>query len=406
MTATVTTGTRSHVLITANSPGEVAGWVLPVAESLRALNPEAEIILVLPPCQYASGKEARVVADWPAIQRVVTLRGLSGALLLGRKALGLSRDADARVLFLGGDVFHAVSLARRIGARCYAYLPKPRWSGSLDKSFVPDAAAAERFAARGVPTSRYEVVGQLALDSVRRGRQGAEVRRDLGIGQDAPLIVLLPGSRPLFSRFLIPYLAQVAAAMHAHRPGLQFVACLSPFLGDDLLDDPLQDTWPPGQGRQESGSAAGGAALQFTTQPALDVIAAGDLAIAIPGTTTLQIAALGVPQIVFLPLQRPDLIPLEGLLGLLPAGVWPVTYLRRRVTEVVGMGPQPMALPNMIAGRRIVPELRGHIEPVDVAAQALGLLEDEDRRRKMVGECLEITAERGAAERIAAGVLA
>jgi len=113
-----------------------------------------------------------------------------------------------------------------------------------------------------------------------------------------------------------------------------------------------------------------------------------------------------VPQIVFLPLQRPDLIPLEGLLGLLPAGVWPVTYLRRRVTEVVGMGPQPMALPNMIAGRRIVPELRGHIEPVDVAAQALGLLEDEDRRRKMVGECLEITAERGAAERIAAGVLA
>ncbi len=406
MTATVTTETKSHVLITANSPGEVAGWVLPVAESLHALAPETEIVLVLPPCQYASGKEARVAADWPAIQRVVTLRGLSGALLLGRRALGLARDADVRVLFLGGDVFHAVSLARRLGARCYAYLSKPRWSGSLDKSFVPDGRAVERFAAKNVSASRYEVVGQLALDSVRPGRSAAEVRRELGICQDTPLIALLPGSRPLFSRFAIPYLAQVAAAMHAHRPGLRFVTCLSPFLGDDLLDDPLQETWPPGQGRHEPASAENGAALQFTTQPALDVIAAADLAVAIPGTTTLQIAALGVPQIVFLPLQRPDLIPLDGLLGLLPPRVWPMSALRRRLAEVVGRGPEPMALPNMIAGRRIVPELRGKIEPVDVAAEALGLLEDEDRRRTMVRECLEITAERGAAERIAAGVLA
>jgi len=396
-----------HVLITANSPGEVAGWVQPVAESIRRQAPGVPVTLVLPPCQYASGKEQQVAASWQYIDRIVTLRGFLRALLLGRAALGLPRTEDVRVLFLGGDVLHAVALAKRLRAPCYAYLAKPRWARHIRTTFVPDEASAERFAARAVPPNRYGVVGQLALDSAVVTRAAAEVRQALGGAADGSLIALLPGSRPVFTRVLIPHFVQAADEIHLRRPDIEFVMALSPFLDEALLRDPLGTGAPepciPGQTRVAT--TPHGATVRLTTEPAVDVLSVCDLAIAIPGTTTLQIAALGVPQLVVLPLQRPDLIPLDGLLGLLPPKLWPMSAFRRRLAQVVGMGEGFFALPNRIAGREIVPELRGAIEPSDVAREVLALLGDAGRRERMVADCLEVTAGRGAAERIAAGVL-
>ncbi|MBI3962913.1 MAG: hypothetical protein HY335_09185, partial [Deinococcus sp.] len=45
-------------LLTTNGPGELYTWVRPVALELRRQFPGSRLIVVLVPCQFASGREA------------------------------------------------------------------------------------------------------------------------------------------------------------------------------------------------------------------------------------------------------------------------------------------------------------------------------------------------------------
>ena len=48
-----------ELFILTNSPGEVSGWVRPVVSELTLMGFAAKVSLVLLPCQYASGMEAK-----------------------------------------------------------------------------------------------------------------------------------------------------------------------------------------------------------------------------------------------------------------------------------------------------------------------------------------------------------
>jgi hypothetical protein len=70
---------RAAVVIVANSPGEVTGWAVPVVSSLRASEHrivpefgELVIVIVLPPCPFATGYEAMVTGLIPGVDAVVT----------------------------------------------------------------------------------------------------------------------------------------------------------------------------------------------------------------------------------------------------------------------------------------------------------------------------------------------
>ena len=90
----------------------------------------------------------------------------------------------------------------------------------------------------------------------------------------------------------------------------------------------------------------------------------------------MQLAVLGVPMLVVLPLDRPGRIRTEGLsewlaripgLGGAIKGVMAWRFLRR---------PHALAWPNREAGRMIVPEMVGRLDPADVARRALAMLDD------------------------------
>jgi len=108
----------------------------------------------------------------------------------------------------------------------------------------------------------------------------------------------------------------------------------------------------------------------------LGAAAGADLAITLPGTNTVQLAVLGVPMLVVLPLDHPGRIRTEGLsewlaripgLGGAIKGVMAWRFLRR---------PHALAWPNREAGRMIVPEMVGRLDPRDVAQRALAMLGD------------------------------
>ena len=77
---------------------------------------------------------------------------------------------------------------------------------------------------------------------------------------------------------------------------------------------------------------------------------AADLAVTIPGTNTLELGIAGVPSLVLLPLNKPEVIPLEGpghWLSLVP-GVG--TTLKRQAVRLAA--PRfPVALPNLLKRR-------------------------------------------------------
>src|SRR5690606_10503838 len=98
-----------------------------------------------------------------------------------------------------------------------------------------------------------------------------------------------------------------------------------------------------------------------------------------------ELGVAGVPALVLLPLNRPELIPLEGAghwLGLVPlVGRYLKRYAVRLFVEGLAV---PVSLPNRITGEDLMVEVAGRVHPDAVAERALALVtdaEDLERRR-------------------------
>jgi lipid-A-disaccharide synthase len=133
-----------------------------------------------------------------------------------------------------------------------------------------------------------------------------------------------------------------------------------------------------------------------------EVMAASRMAVTLPGTNTLQLAALGTPMVVVVPLNRVENAVVEGPLNWLSTR-WRVTRaLKRKLLLRVNARLPFIALPNILAGEEIVPELRAILQPSDVARDLVAWLDDGDRRRATSGRLRKLAGARGAAGRLAA----
>ena len=63
---------KPTLYLISNSPGEVSTFVKPVVSELRRKHPDWELQICLVPCPYATGVEARVIAEWPEAPQVWT----------------------------------------------------------------------------------------------------------------------------------------------------------------------------------------------------------------------------------------------------------------------------------------------------------------------------------------------
>ena len=158
------------------------------------------------------------------------------------------------------------------------------------------------------------------------------------------MVALLPGSRRNELREILPRLAAAALLIRKAVPDVQFIVARAPHLSDELFA-PLAALGPVG----------------LVDQQADQVLAAADLAIVASGTVTVQAALHECPMIVVYRLS-------------------PLTYrLGRRFVRV-----DTFAMANLVAGRRVVPELiQDAFTPEAVADHAIALLRDRQRRDAM-----------------------
>jgi hypothetical protein len=357
-------GDGAELVIVSSGPGEVSGWAVPMARAAgnrtASCGGPLTLSLVLPPCQFASGQEAAFARRQGLFRRVLGPRDCL-AVVTGLRRLSLA--GPGCVLHLGGDLWYSSTLARRMGVPAFAYVETPliaprahRFAGI----FVPSQALAGLLTSRGVSPSRVAVVGDLRVDAL------AQARPPVRTAGARPRVALFPGSRRWIIRGFLPFLLETAAALRERRADAEFVLIASPFLRRDALAAALA----PHRVLLDR--------LAVTVAEGDDLAAAAgaDLAVTLPGTNTVQLAVLGVPMLVVLPLNRPEQIRTEGVsewlaripgLGGAIKGVMARRFLRQ---------PHALAWPNRDAGRMVVPELVGRLDPAEVGRTAAAMLDD------------------------------
>ncbi len=111
-----------EIVIIANGPGELSALVKPVAEQIKKISPSTRLTIVLTPCQYASGFEEDFIKKHIQPDQIVTANDYKKWLLKGALPKNISFGPKGKVLFMGGDLLHAMIVSKKLNFKEYAYM--------------------------------------------------------------------------------------------------------------------------------------------------------------------------------------------------------------------------------------------------------------------------------------------
>lgn len=202
----------------------------------------------------------------------------------------------------------------------------------------------EFFARHGIDAT---YIGHPLTRLVQPSASRTELRRRLDIPEDTPLVVLLPGSRTGEAARHLPILLDAVKRLKAAaKRDLCFILAVPP------------GTLPPDSIFRERISAA---SIQLVEGKTWDVLVSADVALAASGTVTIEACLLGTPMVTFYRVNRLS---------------W---WMGKALVRVPFY-----SMVNLVAGRRIVPELmQDRMTAESLAQEALALLENDDRREAM-----------------------
>ena len=394
--------------ITANGPGEFAGWLRPLVAALRARDPAVEVHVLCVPDDFATGTEAAYVeALFPGVRAYPPSSYVRFAL--GRRIDGLPDRVD-RVQYLGGDLAHAARAHARLGGLASAYkFSRKRYARTFATVFAVDEANRDQLTRWGTPPERVRVVGNLAIDGALGEASGAYGDAPTDVARDG--IVLFPGSRKHEIANVFPMFVRVAVLLRRMLPGVPIAFAGSPFVPDDALGAALarggEHPLMYGMSSRLDRDAIVVEDERFPlVRSAMRAAASARLAVAIPGTKVVELAAIGVPALVCTPTNAAELVVIGGPLqyvGKLPV-VGPV--LKRAAVLSVAKRFTYFAQPNIDAGKELDAELSGILLPSQIAHAAAERWRDAAWCASAGAELRALYASHaGAADRMASALL-
>ena len=331
---------KREIVFTVNGPGELNGMVYPLVKAFRQKYPELIYTLYTVPCQFSAGTEADLARQSGLFMNVFSVKTYQKYLFSKKWPDGYQPAPDGLVFYGGGDSWHARHLAQKYNWALYGYdegkVTHKHWfkklfSRDLDGNLMADAALARQIGYQAVP-----------------------------IGSPDLTVGLYPGSRARHLQLMLVFFSETAKLLKTKYPQLNFRWGISPELRPLAEQDPKLFPAP----YEQEGDKY-------------------DLIVSLTGTNTAINAALGIPMVVLLPFNNPDLIPFTGLLGLLSDIPWLGRPLKKLLLRLSLRKMRYISIPNLKAGRKIVPELLGFLTPEQTAREIEKLLLNVEERERM-----------------------
>jgi len=369
-----------HIAVTANGPGEVAGWLRPLLRALYARRPDLGVLVFLVPDDYASGYEAEMVREAFPQARVYEPKSYVKFALGGKLD-----DAPPRVdlvQYIGGDLLHAAIVHRRLKGRTATYkFSRRRYRKLFERAFAVDERNAGQLAEWGTPPERIVRVGNLAID-------GALFEANLPAEAQAPDdgILIMPGSRAYEVESLVPFFFSVALQLQRERPEVPVALALSPFTSRSSVQSAVESGGHPRMfGKRGKLVSEDGCDYLTTVEgdrriPVLrNALAAAKMArliLTIPGTKTIELAILGKPTVAVTPLNAPEVVTINGPLTYLDRVPFVGLPLKRAAVTAVSHRFKYHTQPNIDAARAVIKEIHSTLTPARMARIALESYDD------------------------------
>ena len=207
---------------------------------------------------------------------------------------------------------------------------------------------AEIYHEAGIPVS---YVGHTLADDIPLDVDHSAARRSLNVGDDQPLIALLPGSRASELDYHADLFAATALKISQGLPAARFVAPFATQATQQQFEAALNK------------AGAGTLCVQCLQGASQLALAAADVALIKSGTATLEAALMKCPMVI----------------------TYRVSALTAWLMRRKGRGYLPyIGLPNILAGEFIVPELlQEEATPEKLAHAVLDCYRDTNRRRNL-----------------------
>jgi len=365
--------------------GEASGDSLGAAliHAVRARSPDARFIGMAGPAMLAAGCEALAHIDELSVMGLVEVLRAYPRLHRLRAKLGARLLAAQVDVFVGIDVpdFN-LGLARRLkrgGVPTVHYVCPQVWAwrpgrarhlgSAVDRLLALLPFEEAFFAAHGVDC---RFVGHPLADALPLDGDRAAARAALNIAAGPPLVAVLPGSRGQEIDRLAPAFAAGVAALAKVRGKLAVVACATHAGQLERL-------------RRAIASAAPQLSVSYVHGQARLVLGAADVALVASGTATLEGLLCRAPMVVGYRLA-------------------PLSYhIIRRMISI-----PRIALPNILAGEDLVPELiQDALTPYAIRDALAAWLDDDARRARYTARArtLHESLRVGAADRAGQAVL-
>jgi lipid-A-disaccharide synthase len=334
--------------------GEASGDTLGAGliEALRAQVPDAEFFGMAGPRMMAAGCE-----PWYRAEEI-SVMGFFEVLPHLRRLLRLRRQLIDRLVATKPDVFVGIdapdfnlpvaAAMKKAGIVAVQYVSPQVWASRQGRVTSIRAAVdlvlcllpfePAFYAAHGV---KAKFIGHPLADLIPLKVDKLAARAKLGLPADKPLLAVLPGSRRSeISRLSAPFMA-TAAWLKRERPDLNVAVALASESIGELFRSAT------------SGIDLHGAAL--IANRAREVMAAADVVLTASGTASLEALLIKRPMVVAY-----RMVPLSH-------------WLVRRL----GVARLPnFSLPNLLAGRTIVPEfIQQQVRPEVLGPAVLGALD-------------------------------
>lgn len=177
----------------------------------------------------------------------------------------------------------ALPLVKYVGPQVWASRPgrAKTTAETFDHLLSIHAFDAPYFEAAGLPVT---FVGNSALAVDFSKADPGRLRREIGAAADAPILLVLPGSRPGEIERVLPAFGDAVARLKAARPGLQVVVPAAETVAD--LVKARVATWPYAAHVVEGEG------------PKRDAMKAATVALACSGTVTTELALAGCAMVV------------------------------------------------------------------------------------------------------------